>query len=144
MARSAKLKEITLVRYPTINECLAAHFNCSIDDIPTEGYWEWQDANGSSYKMPVVEAIKRIKRRAVWGWIENKRIIHFYSRKNATLSQLIYLFGHELGHMQKPYYKTKAEEKKASVYGLIAMTAYEMAKRIHVDNENLCRKSNAN
>lgn len=130
MASSPKLTEIQLVRYPSINECLASFFRCSVDQIPMGGFWEWQEADGSKHKMKQAEALSLIKKRSVWGWVEGKRIIHFYARKNASMSQLVRMLAHEIGHTQKPYHRTIAEEMKANKYGLVAMTAFEIAQRI--------------
>lgn len=128
------MKKINFVRYPSINECLAAYYRCGVDQIPTTGFWEYKDADGKYHKTSQKKALKSIRARAAWGWVEKKRTVHFYCKKNVSMRQLIRLFAHEIGHTKRPWHKSLQEEKKACLYGDVAMMAYDVAKEVIKNN----------
>lgn len=122
------MKKIEAIRYRTINECLSKFFGCSVKDLEDlEGHWEWMDADGVHNKSEVQESLNMIRKRNCWGWVENKKIIHFFIRKKASLKDRLSLFSHEIGHITRPYHRTAREEQKANIFSMVAITAYNMA-----------------
>ena len=102
---------------PLIAECLAAFFCCipaELDSI--KGRWEWQDENGKRHERSNKKAIEDIRNRNIWGFVENKKTIHYFVRKKATLRQVVDFFAHEIGHMQRPFHRSLKEEMKAAKY----------------------------
>jgi hypothetical protein len=125
------MPDIKLTRYLTINACLAAFFQCGEEDLNTlKGKWEWIDADGEFNSVEVQESLKMIRRKRVWGWIEKKKMIHFFARKDATVKNIINMFAHEIGHSWKPWYRSVYEEKKANKYSTTAIQAYELAIKV--------------
>jgi oligoendopeptidase F len=43
---------------------------------------------------------------------------------------IVHLFAHEFGHCVRPFHMSLMEEHKAAKYADVAITAYEMARRI--------------
>ena len=125
-------------KYRTINECLAAFFDCDVDKLGTlSGNFEMRWADGSESNWEVQKAIRDIRKRRCWGWIENKTFLHYFIRKSATMIDLVKLFAHEIGHMQRPWHRGLKEEQKADKYANIAAAAYCVAdqayREIHGD-----------
>jgi len=121
-----------IIKYRTINDCLAAFFNCpkpEIDNI--KGEWETMDSCGRKKTYTNKDAIETIRKDSCWGWVENKDTIHCFVRKRASMKDLIRLFSHELGHKERPYYRSAKEEEKAEKYAKIAVAAYKIASKIH-------------
>ena len=92
-------------------------------------------ADGSDTEWDVQEAIKNIRRRRCWAWVENKEFIHYFVRKSASVLDLVKMFAHELGHMERPWHRSLKEEQKADKYACVASAAYCIAdqeyKHIH-------------
>ena len=132
-----KIIQIPGKKYRTINTCMAEFFNLedtkSLDSL--SGHFEMRWANGNESKWDVQEAIRHIRKRKCWGWIEDKTILHYFIRKSATMADLVKMFAHEIGHMQRPWHRGLKEEQKADKYANIAAAAYCVAdqayKEIH-------------
>jgi len=125
------MKKISVVKYKTINSCLAAFFTCEPKELDSvEGEWRWMASDGVEESCSNVSALKEIRKRDVWAWVENKEIIHIFVRKTADLRHIIHAFAHELGHQQRPYHRTIKEEQKACIYAEIACGAYDLATEI--------------
>ena len=119
-------------RYRTINECLAAFFDCDANELDSlSGRFEMRWENGDESKWEVQEAIKKIRRKRCWGWIENKTMLHYFVRKSATMINLVKMFGHEIGHMQRPWHRDLKEEQKADKYANTAAVAYTVADQAY-------------
>lgn len=128
---SKNVKKVKVIRYRTINACLAAFYNCSVKELDSiEGYFEYQDADGTVTMTSQQVALKQIRQRSCWGWVENKTTIHVFVRKRASLRQVMALFAHEQGHMQRPYHRSLQEEQKASIYAEVACGAFDLAMEI--------------
>lgn len=120
------------IRYKSVNECLASYFHCkprALDQIT--GNWVWKDANGVERSMSNQDALKTIRKRGYWAWVENKAVIHFFISRRVHLRNVIKLFAHELGHMQRPFHRSLQEEQKASVYAELAVKAYDLATQAY-------------
>ena len=119
---------IEAVKYDDINKCMAAFFNCEPDELESlEGNFEMLWGDGKEESWDIQTAITDIRKGACWGWLEDKRVLHYYISARATLSQVIKMFGHELGHMQRPFHRSLKEEQKADKYGSVVVAAYEIA-----------------
>lgn len=116
-----------MVRYETKKECLEA---LGIDSN-TKGYWEWADADGTKHREHYKHAINTLKKRACWGWVENKETIHIWIGKKAKLDEVIEVLAHEIGHAQRPFHRNVfSEETKASKYAQTAVTALNAATEL--------------
>ena len=121
-----------IIKYRTINDCLAAFYGCPESEInKTDGEWVTMDSCGRKKTYSNGDAIKRIRKGSCWGWVENKDTIHCFVRKRTPMKDLIHLFSHELGHKERPYFRSAKEEEKAEKYAKIAVNAYKIASKIH-------------
>ena len=122
---------ISIIRYPTLRSCLKSF---GLDDN-SKGYWQWPDADGNKHRSQNGTAIKELKNRSCWGWVENKKIIHVWVGKRATLSDVVSLLSHEIGHLERPFHKNRfSEEQKASKYQRVAVKALKAAQDLLNDN----------
>ena len=119
-------------KYPTINGCLAAFFDCEVGELCSlSGRFEMRWADGNESKWEVQEAIKKFRKKRCWGWVEDKTFLHYFIRKSATMVDLVKLFGHEIGHMQRPWHRGLKEEQKADKYANMAAAAYCVAEQAY-------------
>lgn len=128
-----KKKQILIdaIEYETINECLAVFFDCKPSELKKiRGFWEWKNSDGSYEKEPVQKGIRQARRRACWGFVRGKKEIHYFIRKRATMRNVIDLFAHELGHMERPHHRSADEEYKANRYSVVAISAYAFANEL--------------
>lgn len=127
--------KINAIRYRTLSKCLAAYFDCSVSELPKiTGAWEWLDADGVHHSYSHKDAMKLVRRRKCWGFLEDKDTIHYWAGKGATELDLLDLFAHEIGHMERPYHRSLQEEQKANKYSKVATIAY-CAMRDHFEKD---------
>lgn len=127
-----RIKKIPGKSYHTINECLAAFFDCKKEKLDSlSGNFEMRWASGNESEWDVQAAIKNIRTQRCWGWIEDKTMLHYFIRKSATMSDLVKMFAHEIGHMQRPWHRDLKEEQKADKYSNIAAAAYCVAEQAY-------------
>ena len=120
-------KPIQIIRHSTLRECLKAY------GIPAnaQGYWKWADADGTNHKTKNSTALSLIKRRTCWGWTEDKKVIHVWIGKRATLVDIVGLLAHEMGHIQRPFRaNVYDEEQKAAIYASVALGALSAAEEM--------------
>lgn len=128
------MPEIELIKYRTINSCLAAYFSCKPIEIDSiSGKWIWRDASGIDHRCSNSKAVKDIRRRSFWAWVEDKKYIHYFARKSAKFEDILHGIAHELAHCERPYHRSLKEEQKAAKYAQNAYDAYFMAKSIEQD-----------
>lgn len=122
------MTKIEGLSYNSVDECMAAFFQCRVSELKevTESF-EMLWAGGKEEGWDVQKAISDIRKRACWAWIEGKMVIHYYISKDATMTQVVKLFGHEIGHMQRPFHRSLKEEQKADKYSNVAAAAYQIA-----------------
>ena len=124
-------KEIDIITYKTINDCLAAFYGIDKKELSeVDGHFEWKDCNGREFTMEAQKAIQMIRKKKVWGWVEGKKTIHAFIRKSASLRDIIELLAHEVGHMQRPFYRSLKEEQKANIYEEVAVCAFDIATQL--------------
>ena len=120
---------IQLIVYDTLLECMAAFFDCDTSEVQKqEGVWEWADWDGEQHSQSTREAISTIlKERKVWGWVEEKSIVHLRKDEEATQKEILNVLAHEIGHTHRPYHKDSfKEEQKAEKYAEVATLAFDM------------------
>jgi hypothetical protein len=131
MRKTKTIETIEVCRYKTITECLAAFFYCQKDELSSvRGQFKWSDADGTVHSQEVQEAIRVIKKRPVWGWVEDKRTLHLFIRKRASFRQVLRLVAHELGHTRRPFHRSVKEEQKAEKYAEVATDALDIAQQL--------------
>jgi hypothetical protein len=122
------MEKIEIKRHETIDDCLAAHFHCSVDELDQiDGEWRWAEADGEHHVQGVQESLVDIRKRDCWGWVENKHRIHVWYAKNVDIRNLFALFAHEIGHLERPYHNDNyVEEQKARKYERVALTTLDI------------------
>lgn len=86
--------------------------------------------DGQWHKISVASMIRRIKRERCWGFCVEDQI-HIWFQQDVSMEELIYLLGHERGHMFPPTKRDPTmEEEKADTFADTALFAYTMAKRL--------------
>jgi hypothetical protein len=74
------------------------------------------------------EWVNTIKEQGIWGFIDNKKVIHFWMDKNCPFELLLTFIAHETGHLNGRQYKNQdREEKKAHEFDQVAVYAYGQA-----------------
>jgi hypothetical protein len=122
---------IRIIKYRTINSCLAAYYECKVSELDSiEGTWYSLDSKGVEDTCPNQEAIASIRKLNAWGWIEGKEDIHCFFRKKASMHEIIGLLSHEIGHTQRPFHRDLVEEQKACKYASVACDAFNLAVQI--------------
>jgi len=115
-------------QYKTINDCLAAFFNCEVSELSEiAGKFRYALADGEEKSEKVQEVMHRIRKGPCWAWVEGKSVIHYFVRSRATMSDLVKMFAHELAHRERPWHRSLKEEQKANKAADIASAAYQMA-----------------
>ncbi|MBE3085041.1 MAG: hypothetical protein IMZ64_02350 [Bacteroidetes bacterium] len=78
-----------------------------------------------------VDFKKAIEHQGVWGFIDDKKVVHYWMKKSAPLDTLITFIAHETGHLNGRTYKNqRKEEEKAHSYDQIALYAYQEALKM--------------
>lgn len=119
-----------VVRYNSLEECMAAFFCCDVEDLPTQGRWEWMD--GDRFRVWPMSRVLRVRRKTgTWGWCEEKRVIHLWVADHADDLSIMRLIAHELGHMRRPFKRESHEEEaKANQYADVAQTAFQIMRSV--------------
>jgi len=130
MARP-KTRKIDGVRYKTINACLSEFFRCDVSGIDSiKGKWLWMDADGKRHSQSAQAGIRDIRKRDVWGFVNDKTTIHYFIRKRTKIDEAVRFFAHELGHMRKPFHRHDREEEKACKYAEVAQAALNISAQL--------------
>jgi len=121
---------IKVRKYDDLKECIAAYFECDVDEIPSqEGMWYWSDADGTRHSWTMDDALSHIMKKNCWSWVDDKEIIHIWYAPEVERYTLISVLAHELGHIERPYHRDRfAEEQKAAKYERVAETAMDIAR----------------
>ena len=114
----------TVQIYSSLRECLEA----CLGELDT--YWTYYDTSGRKRRILMETAIKNIRKTGCWGWLEKKKIVHLWFRKNCRKEELVHLLGHEFGHAQGKHLWYGKEEVKAGTYGHVAIEAYRLATKL--------------
>ena len=131
--------KFTLKRYKTVNEVRAASWGMSVQEFQNCDGGEWYDTNGNKTDFSQEEEEKCLLKMGYWGFVEENNTIHFWKDdgKNILIEDLLFFFGHEIGHklgkcvsdMDCPKLMAE-EENRADEYGLAAQLAYQFSKEI--------------
>lgn len=113
-----------VIKYKTLEECMAEYFDCDIVDIPKQGLWEWMD--GDRLRVWGMRRVIRSRTKAgTWGWVEDKGKIHIWIADYAKKKHIIRTLAHEMGHIMRPYKRISTEEEaKAERYAEVAQGAF--------------------
>ncbi len=125
-------KEIlfTLKKYDTIEEIVAASFDCPLEDIQQCAMGGF-DSDENDIEFSFEDQKKGIEAQGVWGWIDEQKVIHYWLGKELPMEDLIHFFAHEIGHRTgEPDKDDFKEEMRAEGYGRTATLAYEFAKQV--------------
>ena len=108
---------IDIVRYRTARECIAAFYGCRPSEIPFKEKHEFYDEKGVRRRQTGKSCYKSILAIGCWGWCMDYKVLHLWISRRASFQDAMALIAHELGHCQKPHFKSKgAEERKAVKY----------------------------
>jgi hypothetical protein len=79
------------------------------------------------------EFIQSIKKQKIWGFVDDKGVIHYWMDDKAPIKTIISFIAHETGHMNGKKYKDQnKEENKAHLFEQVACYAYEKALKMRV------------
>ena len=118
-------EEVHIVIHKTSTECLEAYCRKPLDKVK---YFKDRDLDGNEYKIPISKMLSNMRQCKCWGFCDEKNLIHIWFSKTCAFDDLVYLVGHERGHMLRPYRQSiKEEELKAHKYGETALMAYQVA-----------------
>ena len=117
-----------IIVHKSLASCLKSY------GINGDGYWKWMDAEGKTHKRSHKVAVRSIRRRRCWAYISNKSEIHMWVGKGCNRIEVFRVLAHEMGHAERPFYRSLKEEQKAAKYERVAVSAYS-----HVDK--VIRKS---
>jgi hypothetical protein len=147
-------KEFSLKQYSTIEEleCASWDNEITIKDLYSEANSAGTvDNNGNEEEMSWAHLKKCYEEAGYWGFIDSRdNTIHFWIKQDypITMEELLFFFGHEMGHQMngglKPTeeeYNDNAEahfkeEDRADEYGYVAKMAYEFASKILSKKKN--------
>ena len=136
------MREFVLVEYDEIDECLAEFLGVKKDKLEkVRGKMEWETEDGEIIECSKKKFVGNVREQDCWGWVRGKSEIHFWFEVGTAVESLVAMLAHELGHMERPFYKEhKKEEKKACKYGRVALEAYRLAviaseRRLSKDEE---------
>ena len=117
--------------YDTIETCIAAFYGCEEGEIHDQEKWTWEH-NGKITVWGMRRMIRSRKQCGTWGWCEHiTKDLHVWVADYAEPKCVIRLLAHEIGHRQRPYKRDNfAEERKASLYEDVALTAFEIMEDI--------------
>lgn len=143
-----KFKKFTLKQYKTVEEleCASWDNEISVQDLMEEGgSHSVVDNKGNESEMSWADIKGSKERMGYWGFIDSRdNTIHFWVKSdyNITLEELLFFFGHEMGHQmeggimpdQKEYSENHEihfkEEHRADEYGYVTLIAYKFATEI--------------
>ena len=78
-----------------------------------------------------VDFKKALEYQGVWGFVDDKKVVHFWMKESTPLDTLITFIAHETGHLNGHIYKDqRKEEEKAHLYDQVALYAYQEALKI--------------
>ncbi len=135
------MKNFKLKRYKKLEEVFSIGFEIPIEELENSSLGAVMD-DGEEVEISLNEELKNIKEIGYHGCIDKNNVIHFWidNNKNISLEDLIFFFGHEIGHRTgKPikgnHIKDKMicvkEEHRADKYGNVAKLAFKFAKTIN-------------
>jgi len=120
-------------------------FDEAVDHLEKEGLSPFSmDSEGKEEDVSITDYRESVKIQPVFGMIEEdgegKWIIYIaVDRERVTLVDLIYFFGHEIGHSMTEPTKEELEEhplfeeNRADNYGVVGALAFEFAHEISQD-----------
>jgi hypothetical protein len=122
--------KIKIIKYKTLAAILKTYFDGDKPD--PHGNWIWYGANGKKQTMSMPMFKKVVTREGCWAFVADKKYLHIWIGKNCLFKDLLTTLGHELGHFERPWTTPgrRLEEIKASKYGRVTTTAYEMANSL--------------
>lgn len=120
--------KLDVFRYDTLEACMAAFYGCTEIGLLDQPRTRWEH-KGRETVWPIRRVIRNRKKIGTWGWAENKKAIHVWITKEASMQSVIHLVAHELGHLERPYRMDKfEEERKAVKYSEVATLAFEISE----------------
>jgi len=120
--------EAQIVRHKTCRACLEAFLGCPVEKAKAiKGFYQ----DGSPYRIGAKRFLEMCRHRGWWGFVNNKKTIHFWAGRKASLLGLVRFFAHERGHQMRPYHRFSQEEEiKAGSYEDVAAFALCMAQMV--------------
>lgn len=148
-------KEFKLQQYTTIEELECVHWDnqITIDDLKDDKIdcYGTIDQNGNESVMSWQDMKKSCEQMGYWGFADSRdNTIHFWLKEDYKISfeELLFFFGHEMGHLMKGGIKPSEEdysenseehwkeEERADEYGYVAKMAYKFTNEILNKNES--------
>jgi hypothetical protein len=123
------MTKVKIIRYKTLGECFRAIHGIA----PQSKVMHFWNEDGKKKKITRRLWLKRARQWGFWGWSSRSDSeIHIWiNRRKAKDRDCVDLLTHELGHLQKPHFRTrKDEEIKAGKYATVAIQAYDILKNI--------------
>lgn len=126
----------TLKAYNSIDEVLLSSWQSedntlTLDDLKNAEMGCHVDESGITTEYSYEDQKEGIESMGYWGWIDDKKVIHYWIGKDVKIEKLIHFFAHEIGHRtgtaDNDFYK---EEMRAEAFGDVASLAYSFAKHI--------------
>lgn len=144
------MEKFKLKQYKTIEELECFNWKNEITTTELqEMEFEAVDIDGNEKLISWQEKKKAYDEMGYWGFIDDTSTIHFWIKKDCaiTFEELLFFFGHELGHFMKggtaptqEDYNDNSEihfkeEDRADEYGFVAVQAYKFASQVINNNK---------
>jgi hypothetical protein len=119
-------------RYKTVEKLMANFFGVLLQDL---GDFSMGHDNGEVQKDEFIESVRMM---GIWGYVDDKRIVHFWMDNNVPFETFLMFIAHETGHLNGHKYKDgNKEEEKAHLFDQVALYAFRQASRMKSDNKIL-------
>jgi len=118
-----------LKKYNTIDDIiLSPYHDGDINKEDIDGLVGF-DLEGNEHEFSFEEYKNYLIQQGYWGWVDNNNVIHYWvGNPDVSIEELLFFFGHEIGHrIGEPLENEVEEEKRANEYGLVAELAYKFA-----------------
>lgn len=120
--------DLKIFLHDTIESVFEEYFRCPVEEMNGMGGF---DQNGKEYELSAQEIFDNVKTCGCWGFVNDKRDIHFWFRPDVDKRELVRFFAHEKGHTMKPYHRDDMkEEMKAGRYEDAAIFGYDVATQL--------------
>lgn len=91
------------------------------------------DEDGSEQEFSLMDVVGFIEEHGLWGFVDRKRVIHFWMGERATKEKVIEFLSHEIAHHEFEDMKFRGEieeEEFMDRVSGVAKRAYEMMKEV--------------
>ena len=112
-------------RHKTIAKLMA----CLLEVPEKEAGEIGMEYNGGKLS-PIIFA-QSITKMGIWGFVDNKNIVHYWMKDDATFEMVLTFLAHETGHLNGRQYKDEGlEEEKAHLFDQVALYAFKKAQEL--------------